>query len=69
MKVHLSILIALLVLLAVGCGRAGETSAAEEQQMRDALAAGDEPFNIENVPPEHREKVRGFMGGQPPSGN
>lgn len=46
--------------LLVGCA-SGEVSKTEEQKMKNSLAAGDGEFDINKVPPEHREMVRGFM--------
>lgn len=58
-------------LLAAGCGDSTKLSAEEEAKMKKIVEDGNAPFDINKVPPEHRDKVRGFMGGnasaQPPS--
>ncbi|MDX1932269.1 MAG: hypothetical protein SFU56_06665 [Capsulimonadales bacterium] len=59
-------LLSLLSLLALtsGCGN-DKVSAQEEEKMRKQMT---QKFDINQVPPEHRDRVRGFMnmGSQKP---
>lgn len=55
-------IICLLAVMGTGCGEE-KVSAAEEEKMKKQMT---EKFDINNVPPEHRERVRGFMNqGRP----
>ena len=51
-----------LLLTAGGCGGGStELSEAEEASFRQAVDNGKGEFDINNVPEEHRERVRGIM--------
>ncbi|MEJ5170797.1 MAG: hypothetical protein WHU10_07405, partial [Fimbriimonadales bacterium] len=47
-------------ILSAGCSSDTQLSKAEEDKMRQSLEAGKGEFDINRVPPEMREKVRGI---------
>jgi PBP1b-binding outer membrane lipoprotein LpoB len=55
-------LLALSAMFVVGCQSGGEElSEKDKKSFQEAVDAGKKPFDINNVPPEKREMVRGFM--------
>lgn len=55
-------LLALSTLIVAGCSSGGdELSEKDKKGFQEAVDAGKKPFDINNVPPEQREMVRGFM--------
>ncbi len=51
-------------ILMAGCSSDTQLSKAEEDKMRQSLEAGKGEFDINRVPPEMREKVRGIIESQ-----
>ncbi|MDX2066145.1 MAG: hypothetical protein SFX74_10410 [Fimbriimonadaceae bacterium] len=53
--------------LMAGCQEGGEPTPEQDKKLKDAFK--QEKFDINQVPPEHRDKVKGFMemGKKPPT--
>ncbi|HCD99467.1 MAG TPA: hypothetical protein DER07_00320 [Armatimonadetes bacterium] len=65
MKRFLLPALGILATLAVfGCSSETQLSKDEEAKIRDSLEAGKGEFDINKVPPEMREKVRGIIESQ-----
>lgn len=55
------LILAIIAMAAFGCQGGGEMSKSEEAKFKETLEAGNKPFDINNVPPEQRERVRALM--------
>jgi hypothetical protein len=70
MKLRQSLICALtlgVLTLMTGCQEGGEPTPEQDKKLKDAFK--QEKFDINQVPPEHRDKVKGFMemGKKPPT--